>query len=93
MLALGFQCCPECCRKRRSVRPLVEDKPLVMPTALFCGPLLSNLAHDLLVRFDLLGSLLFALPLGHPPLFTQRGTRLTDAAASAFGFRDGSSAD
>lgn len=62
-----------------------------MPTALFCGPLPSDLAHDLLVCFDLLGGFLFALPFSHPPLFTQCGTRLTYAAASAFGLRDDSS--
>jgi hypothetical protein len=30
----------------------------------------SDLAHDLLVCFDLLGGFLFALPFSHPPLFT-----------------------
>lgn len=64
-----------------------------MPTALFCGPLPSDLAHDLFVCFDLLGGFLLALPFSHPPSFTQCGTRMTDAAASAFGLRNGSSAD
>lgn len=93
MLVFGFQRRLERGRKRRGARPLVEDKPLVMPTALFCRPLLPDLAHDLLVRFDLIGGLLFALPFSDPPLFTQCRTRLTDATASAFGFRDSPSAN
>ena len=78
---------------RERGRLLCHYAASLTPTVLLCRPLLSELAHHLLVRVDLLRRFLLALPFGTSPLLTQCGARLTDATGPPLCFSNGPSAD